>query len=96
MRSPCAQSCSLAYHPISALNTFGAGATREDLEAGFVAGNGGGGGGAEGRGKGGEGRVGALDLIYVGGVEGGGEGAEGEEVGVRVGRGSVCGGWKNE
>jgi hypothetical protein len=79
------------------LHALDGGAAGEDLEAGFVAGDGGGGGAAEGGGEGGAGGVGSLDLVDVGGVEGGGEGAEGEEVGVRGGEGvrveSGCG-WR--
>lgn len=54
------------------------GAEGEDLEAAFVAGDGGGEGRTEEWGHGRARGVGALDLVYVGGVYGGGEGPEEE------------------
>jgi len=87
MRAPCPQARCARDYPVPAFEALGAGAGGEDLEAGFVAGDGDGVGGSEGGGEGGEGRVGALDLVDVGRVERGGEGAEGEEVGVGRGDG---------
>ncbi len=89
MCAPCPQSRRARYHPIAAFEAFGARASGEDLETGFVARDGNGVGGSEGGGEGGGGGVGALYLVDVGGVERRGEGAEGKEIGVWGGDG-VC------
>ena len=73
MASPRPQPGGGGYDPIAFFHGGGRGTGCEDLEDGFVAGDGDGVGRGEDREKGREGGVGALDLVYVCGIERGGE-----------------------